>query len=795
MIENVNPLVTFLERVNQRSTVQLNELSSIINTIKTDRQLYVKTLDYREKLKNLTTRQEISIEKATTFPCVAFAGEFESPVNDADIQKLSGLIVLDYDHLNDDQVVELIEKFKKNYFVNAVFVSPSGKGIKVLVKHNLTDTSKWKGLFFEVNSYFNTQIGVFADGSGKNIGRLCYICGDPNIYFNENSFIFEFKDIMTKADEVVKNNVDTSFKKKELTDELHSECLYKAKWLKENSISIADDYEQWLAYGFSLAAFGERGREIFHTISSVSEKYNKKECDYQYDLCLKDYQGDRSGIEKYINHVSKIIVEHLSKKINSNTYFPNADFYNNLPESCYNLLRFNNNPKQKFMGMMSFFSAASAIMPNYKMWHYDRYYHSNLFLWITADSGQGKNIIHKMSELTNSIHENLTTDYKREWAKWMEKSKTAELKGELFVERPPHKKGLRLGEDTTKAGIVKFMNRSSNAFLSTTEASTVVGSNKSNYGDFLDILLKSYEHETITKTLANEDFSIKRPQLSLTLSSTKGLLYNFFSGDNLSNGLFSRFLSFEVFPDELNNNYSQSNVSKEMSDLDTMYHQETSANFLKIYQELNDLDHNQQIEFKMTDAQNIMFDQYFTGLKRNFMYVYNIDPDLIKRLAVNFKRMLMVISLFRKFEEFNTLNYVIIQDNGVVVSTDTDFEFIKSIFKIYEISFVKLMNGIKVQQYTNTPLYKRNDLIHTLYIEGEKVSNIAKWFDLPTQKVYEIINNINGNKLIRLQVVEKLIEFGMSKKDIATLFNVTERQINNVVKDKDLAKKLEELSK
>lgn len=795
MIEKETTLVTFLERVNHRSTVQLNELSSIINTIKNDSQLYKETLEYREKLKTLTTKQEISNEKSITFSCVAFSGEFKSPVNDADIKKLSGLIVLDYDYLSDDQLQELKDKFKKNYFVHAVFVSPSGKGIKVLVKHNLTDPSKWKGLFFEVNSYFNTQIGVFADGSGKNISRLCYICGDPDIYFNENSFVFEFKDIIGKADEVIKNNDDTSFKKKELTDELHSECLYKAKWLKENSISIADDYDQWLAYGFSLAAFGEQGREIFHIISSVSSKYNKKECNHQFDLCLKDFQGDRTGIEKYINHVSKLIVEHLALKINSKTYFPDADYYNNLPESCYNLLRFNNNPKQKFMGMMSFFSAASAIMPNYKMWHYDRYYHPNLFLWITADSGQGKNIIHKMSELTNIIHEKLTTDYKREWAKWIEKSKSAELNGELFVERPPHKKGLRLGEDTTKAGIVKFMNRCPNSFLSTTEASTVIGANKSNYGDFLDILLKSYEHETITKTLANEDFSIKRPQLSLTLSSTKTLLYNFFSGDNLSNGLFSRFLSFEVFPDEANDNYSQSNVSKEKSDLDTMYYEETSANFLKLYQELNDLDHNQHIEFKMTDAQNIMFDEYFTNLKRNFMYVYNIDPDLIKRLAVNFKRMLMIITLLRKFEEFNSINYIIIQDNGVVVSTDADFEFIKSIFKIYEISFVKLMNGIKVQQYSNIPLYKRNDMMHTLYVEGEKVSNIAKWFDLPTQKVYQIINMINGNKLISLQVVEKLIELGVHKKDIATLFNVTERQIQNVVKDKELTKKLEELSK
>lgn len=33
--------------------------------------------------------------------------------------------------------------------------------------------------------------------------------------------------------------------------------------------------------------FGEGGRDFFHKVSKISSKYNQKDCDDQYDKCLK----------------------------------------------------------------------------------------------------------------------------------------------------------------------------------------------------------------------------------------------------------------------------------------------------------------------------------------------------------------------------------------------------------------------------------------------------------------------------------------------------------------------------
>ena len=51
--------------------------------------------------------------------------------------------------------------------------------------------------------------------------------------------------------------------------------------------NLADDYDTYLKIGFALAdEFGESGRQYFHAISSVSNKYDSKQCDRQYTHCL-----------------------------------------------------------------------------------------------------------------------------------------------------------------------------------------------------------------------------------------------------------------------------------------------------------------------------------------------------------------------------------------------------------------------------------------------------------------------------------------------------------------------------
>ena len=67
-------------------------------------------------------------------PAICFSGKFTKR-NDTSLTQHSGLICLDFDgYKSNKELLEEKEKLAKNKFIFAVFISPSGKGLKALVK-------------------------------------------------------------------------------------------------------------------------------------------------------------------------------------------------------------------------------------------------------------------------------------------------------------------------------------------------------------------------------------------------------------------------------------------------------------------------------------------------------------------------------------------------------------------------------------------------------------------------------------------------------------------------------------
>lgn len=57
--------------------------------------------------------------------------------------------------------------------------------------------------------------------------------------------------------------------------------------LYDARINIADSYKEYVELGFLCVEFGNDGREWFHKLSSLDEKYSQAHCDKQFDNCLK----------------------------------------------------------------------------------------------------------------------------------------------------------------------------------------------------------------------------------------------------------------------------------------------------------------------------------------------------------------------------------------------------------------------------------------------------------------------------------------------------------------------------
>ena len=150
------------------------------------------------KLRELDPEQKQKF-KPSSFDYITPNGTFESRKDELLIE-LSGLMILDIDHqLN---VESIKERFANDLVLNPVlmFTSPNGDGLKILlpIDKAIIQTGQKKAMspvWNAVNEYLKQNYsdiitpdekGNFIDGSGVDVSRACFICHDPDAYFNPN---------------------------------------------------------------------------------------------------------------------------------------------------------------------------------------------------------------------------------------------------------------------------------------------------------------------------------------------------------------------------------------------------------------------------------------------------------------------------------------------------------------------------------------------------------------------------------------------------------------------------------
>jgi hypothetical protein len=119
---------------------------------------------------------------------IMWSGKFTGRL-DADLVEHSGIICLDFDKLGED-MAKFYSKLINDKYTYSLFVSPSGNGLKVLVK--IPNVIKDHKLHFKALEKYYGATGKF-DPSSINPARICYISYDPNVYINEDSELFTDK--------------------------------------------------------------------------------------------------------------------------------------------------------------------------------------------------------------------------------------------------------------------------------------------------------------------------------------------------------------------------------------------------------------------------------------------------------------------------------------------------------------------------------------------------------------------------------------------------------------------------
>jgi len=223
----------------------------------------------RELLRQGKTEKYSSAKRS--LPAFTPSGLFEGGRKLEFLKEYSGLIILDIDKLSQEKLIAIRTRVEEIPNTYACFISPSGNGLKILVKV-FSRPVYHKVVFNQVKAFYEEQLRtndqaktVQIDPSGKDITRLCFVSWDEMLYLNPSAAIF--KPYINMVEDDIEKLVAQ---------------------IESKRIDLTANYDDWVKIGFALVdATGEEGRACFHRLSQFYPGYNPKECDEQYDKCLK----------------------------------------------------------------------------------------------------------------------------------------------------------------------------------------------------------------------------------------------------------------------------------------------------------------------------------------------------------------------------------------------------------------------------------------------------------------------------------------------------------------------------
>jgi len=170
-------MVTIFKDLYTTSTPFYKDITFILERIKTG-----KSKDLVEAIRNEKNKEKRDALKIK-LPAILFSGTFTNR-NAKGLKDHSGYICLDFDKYESDKKMTADrKKFEKDEYTFSVFTSPSGNGLKVIVKIPPV-VENHRDYFIALEKYYNSEN---FDIACKDVSRVCYESYDEKIYINPKS--------------------------------------------------------------------------------------------------------------------------------------------------------------------------------------------------------------------------------------------------------------------------------------------------------------------------------------------------------------------------------------------------------------------------------------------------------------------------------------------------------------------------------------------------------------------------------------------------------------------------------
>lgn len=142
-----------------------------------------------ERVRTASTPEEKQ-ERKGLLPYITVNGIF-SQRNNASLVEYSGLTAVDFDHIPDEDMSNVKKVLGNDPHSLFGFVSPSGNGLKVIIRHDNTSPALHDLLYPQFIYYYRELLGIpYVDTSVKDVVRATYLAYDPEPYYNPHALIF-----------------------------------------------------------------------------------------------------------------------------------------------------------------------------------------------------------------------------------------------------------------------------------------------------------------------------------------------------------------------------------------------------------------------------------------------------------------------------------------------------------------------------------------------------------------------------------------------------------------------------
>lgn len=205
---------------------------------------------YTDMVRSAETKEEKDKAKGH-LPNVTLNGVFKKRGN-ANLEDYSGLTCLDFDHIPEDSFTHIKECLRNWAQTLFLFTSPSGDGLKLVIRHSLEDPAMHWNLYGHITKQFKEEFGCeWIDTCTKDIQRSTYLCYDPGCFYNPDAEIYPYEYDAEIVQQKTISNVSQAKKEvheSPMTPEMQTmNDAFQVEWKDKSLINYIDKH-QWSAF-------------------------------------------------------------------------------------------------------------------------------------------------------------------------------------------------------------------------------------------------------------------------------------------------------------------------------------------------------------------------------------------------------------------------------------------------------------------------------------------------------------------------------------------------------------------